>query len=72
MIVNERQYSIIKAKLNKFEMALAELEAQDVSAMNANDLLKHQLYLDATESQINSFKAEIAEYDRLQSDTVNN
>ena len=66
MIANERQYSITKAKLKKFEMALAELEAQDTSAMDVNDLLKHQLYLDAIESRINSFKAEINEYDSPQ------
>jgi HTH-type transcriptional regulator / antitoxin HipB len=72
MIANEKQSSITKAQLKKFEMALAELETQSTSAMDANDLLKHQLYLDAIESQINSFKAEIAEYDRLQSDRVDN
>lgn len=66
MIANERQFSITEAQLKKFEMALAELETQSTSAMDANDLLKHQLYLDAIESQINSFKAEIAEYDSPQ------
>jgi HTH-type transcriptional regulator / antitoxin HipB len=70
MIANERQYSITKAKLNKFETALAELETQSKSAMDANALLKHQLYLDALKSQIDAFKEEIAEYERLRSGTV--
>jgi DNA-binding XRE family transcriptional regulator len=70
MIANERQYSIMKAKFKQFEMALAELEAQGTSAMDANDLLKHQLYLDALKSQIDSFAEEIAEYERLRSGTV--
>ncbi len=62
MIVNERQYSITKTKLNKFETALAELETQDKSAMDTNDLLKHQLCLDAIESQIDSFKEKISDF----------
>lgn len=66
MIANERQSSITRAKLKQFEMALAELKTQSTSAMDANDLLKHQLYLDAIESQIDSFKAEIADYDSPQ------
>ena len=70
MIANERQYSITKAKLNKFEMALAELETQSKSAMDSNDLLKHQLYLDTLNNQIDAFKEEIAEYERLRSGTV--
>jgi HTH-type transcriptional regulator / antitoxin HipB len=70
MIANERQYSITKAKLKKFETALAELETQSKSAMDASDLLKHQLYIDALKSQIDSFTEEIAEYERLRSGTV--
>ena len=70
MIANERQYSITKAKLKKFEMALAELETQSKSAMDSNDLLKHQLYLDTLNNQIDGFKEEIAEYERLRSGTV--
>jgi hypothetical protein len=47
MIANEKQSSITKAQLKKFEMVLAELETQSTSAMDANAMLKHQLYLDA-------------------------
>lgn len=70
MITNERQYNITRAKLKKFDAALAELETKRTSTMESNERLKQQLYLDALNSQIDSFKEEIAEYDFLRSGTV--
>jgi HTH-type transcriptional regulator / antitoxin HipB len=70
MISNERQYSITRAELKKFAVSLAELETKSPSTMDCNDQMRHQLYLDALNSQINSFKEEIAEYERLKSGTV--
>jgi HTH-type transcriptional regulator / antitoxin HipB len=70
MISNERQYSITRAELKKFESSLAELEPKSTSTMDFNDQMRHQLYLNALNSQINSFKEEIAEYELLKSGTV--
>ena len=70
MISNERQYAITRSELKKFEASLAGIEQKITSVMNLNEQMKHQLYLDTLSSQIDSFKEEIAEYERLRSGTV--
>ncbi len=70
MISNERQYSITRSELKKFEASLAELEQKSTSTMNFNEQMRHQLYLDALASQIDSFKEEIEKYEHLKSGTV--
>lgn len=70
MISNERQYAITKSELKKFEASLAELVTKSPSTTDFNDQMRHQLYLDALNSQIDSFNEEIEEYERLKSGTV--
>ena len=70
MISNERQYAITRSELKKFEASLAGIEQKITSVMDLNEQMKHQLYLDTLSSQIDSFKEEIAEYERLRSGTV--
>jgi HTH-type transcriptional regulator / antitoxin HipB len=70
MISNERQYSITKSELKKFEASLEKLEQESTSTMDLNEQMKHRLYLDAISSQIESFREEIKEYEWLKSGTV--
>ena len=70
MISNERQYTITCSELKKFKASLEELEKQSQMKMDFNEQMRHQLYLDALNSQIDTFKEEIAEYERLKSGTV--
>jgi HTH-type transcriptional regulator / antitoxin HipB len=70
MISNERQYAITCSELKKFETSLEELGQKSLTATDFNDQMRHQLYLDALNSQIDSFKEEIEEYERLKSGTV--
>jgi HTH-type transcriptional regulator / antitoxin HipB len=70
MISNERQYAITCSELKKFQSSLAELEQNSLVTMDINEQMRHQLYLDALNSQIDSFKEEIEEYERLKSGTI--
>jgi HTH-type transcriptional regulator / antitoxin HipB len=70
MISNERQYSITKSELKKFEASLEKLEQESASTMDLNEQMKHRLYLDAISSQIESFREEIKEYEWLKSGKV--
>jgi HTH-type transcriptional regulator / antitoxin HipB len=70
MISNERQYAITCSELKKFQASLAEIEQKNLPAIDFNEQMRHQLYVDALNSQIDSFKKEIEEYDRLKSGTV--
>jgi hypothetical protein len=65
VICNERQYSITCSELDKFQASLEEIENKSPTMMEFNKQMRHQLYLDDLNSQIDSFKAEIAEYERL-------
>jgi transcriptional regulator with XRE-family HTH domain len=64
MIKNERQYKITKAQLHKFEAALTEMMKPEIIA-NQENVLLHQLYVDAFHSQIEEFKEEIQDYESL-------
>jgi HTH-type transcriptional regulator / antitoxin HipB len=70
MISNERQYAITCSELKKFKASLAELEQKSQTAIDFNEQMRHQLYVDALNSQIDTLKAEIEEYERLKSGTV--
>jgi HTH-type transcriptional regulator / antitoxin HipB len=70
MISNERQYTITCSELKKFKASLKELDQQSLIKMDFNEQMRYKLYLDALNSQIDSFKAEIEEYERLKSGTV--
>lgn len=61
IIKNEQQYQTTKEWLQKFEKSVAEIDSNDLKA----DLVKWQLYHDAYQSQVDEFKQEIAEYERL-------
>lgn len=65
MILNERQYGITKAQIKKFENSLAELAANAPPASDLNLQLRHQAYLDALNSQVESLQEEIEEYEQL-------
>lgn len=62
MIKNEQQYNITKDWLEKFEQSVAGIDNDE--NLKA-DPLRWQLYRDAYSSQVETFKAEIAKYERL-------
>ncbi len=62
MIKNRQQYHITKEWLQKFEQSVAGIDNDE--SLKA-DPLRWQLYRDAYQSQVEEFKAEIAEYERL-------
>ncbi|MBW4510462.1 MAG: DNA-binding protein [Scytonematopsis contorta HA4267-MV1] len=62
MIKNEQQYNTTKQWLQKFEQSVAEIDNNE--SLKA-DPVKWQLYRDAYQSQVDEFKQEIAEYERL-------
>ncbi|MBW4507634.1 MAG: helix-turn-helix domain-containing protein [Scytonematopsis contorta HA4267-MV1] len=62
MIKSEQQYHITKEWLQKFEQSVAGID-NDESLKG--DLLRWQLYKDAYQSQVDKFKEEISEYERL-------
>ncbi|OKH32236.1 DNA-binding protein [Calothrix sp. HK-06] len=62
MIKNEQQYNTTKEWLQKFEKSVAEIDSNESLKV---DPIKWQLYHDAYQSQVDEFKQEIAEYERL-------
>ncbi|MEC4819544.1 MAG: helix-turn-helix transcriptional regulator [Scytonema sp. PMC 1069.18] len=62
MIKNEQQYQNTKEWLWKFEQSLVEL---DNNEQLKADPLRWKLHRDSYQSQIEEFKSEIAEYERL-------
>lgn len=63
MITNERQYRITKAQADKFEQALAQLQAQREET-HIHPLLQ-QAEQDALQSQLDDLHDELEEYDTL-------
>jgi HTH-type transcriptional regulator / antitoxin HipB len=70
MILNERQYSISKTHLREFQDAYAEVNAYDTSAADLNEQMRHQLHLDAINSQIETLEQEIQEYQKLKTGKI--
>ena len=68
MITNERQYRITNAQLKRFEKAHAAQIASEPSA-EVNPRI-HQAMLDATASEIDELRAQLARYDDLRSGRV--
>jgi len=64
---NEVQYRAIKGNLEKFEQAIANLEAATEEEGKTKRL---SVELDALRSQADDLRAEIAEYEELRSGTV--
>jgi transcriptional regulator with XRE-family HTH domain len=62
MIKSEQQYHITKEWLQKFEQSVAGIDNDE--SLKA-DPLRWQLYKDAYQSQVDKFKEEITEYERL-------
>lgn len=62
IIKNEQQYQTTKEWLQKFEKSVAEIDSNETLKA---DLVKWELYHDAYQSQVDEFKQEIAEYERL-------
>jgi ribosome-binding protein aMBF1 (putative translation factor) len=68
MIKNDRQYKITRAQLEKFEQALAKLEAGSAAAGLHPRLRRAQE--DALHSQIEELRAQLTEYDALRSGEI--
>lgn len=67
MITNEVQHRATRAHLQRFEEALANLEAD---AGRGKRTKRAQLEIDAVQSQAEDLRAELEEYERLRSGTV--
>jgi len=63
MIKNEQEYQITLDWLRRFEQTVAKLDSDEV--LKTDDPTRWQLYRDAYQSQVDEFKYEIAEYERL-------
>jgi hypothetical protein len=70
MILNEKQYAITITHLKEFQEAFAEVYAYDTSTANLNEQMRRQLHLDSINSQIETLKQEIQEYQKLKSDSL--
>lgn len=67
MITNERQYRITRSQASKFELAIEEFDRESVSRKKVDPrILKAER--DALESQLESMRKELREYERLKSD----
>ncbi|MBW4620479.1 MAG: helix-turn-helix domain-containing protein [Cyanosarcina radialis HA8281-LM2] len=64
MICNERQYLVTKAQIRKFELAIAELSSK-TPPDDENQKLRHQVHLDALNSQLEEMLEEVEEYENL-------
>jgi DNA-binding XRE family transcriptional regulator len=64
MILNEWQYSITKAEMKKFELAIAQLKSNLVPE-DENEKICYEAYLESLQSQIEEFIEEIEEYENL-------
>jgi len=62
LITNEVQYRVTKGHLREFEEALSNLEA----APATEPWKLRKLEIDAVKAKLDDFRAEIAEYERLQ------
>jgi ribosome-binding protein aMBF1 (putative translation factor) len=62
IIKNEQQYNTTKESLQKFEKSVAEIDSNETLKQ---DPVRWQLYHDAYQSQVDEFKEEIVEYERL-------
>lgn len=69
MIKNERQYRITKAQAQKFERALASVQKKSVDDKKVHPLLQ-KLESKALRSQLEELKAQLSEYEELQSGEV--
>lgn len=69
MIFNERQYAITKAKIKKFELAIAELSSKELPK-DLNAQLRYQAHLDALNSQLAELSEEIKEYENLKKGNI--
>jgi len=63
MIRSEQQYQSTLDWLQRFEGTVAKLDSDE--KLKADDPIRWQLYRDAYQSQVDEFKYEIAEYQRL-------
>ncbi|MBO1350606.1 MAG: helix-turn-helix transcriptional regulator [Hormoscilla sp. GUM202] len=63
MIKSEQQYQNTLDWLQRFEGTVAKLDSDE--KLKADDPIRWQLYRDAYQSQVDEFKYEIAEYERL-------
>lgn len=62
MIKNEQQYQNSLNYLHKFEQSVAEIENNESLKLEPT---RYMLYRDSYQSQVDEFKQEIAEYERL-------
>lgn len=69
MILNERQYAITKVQIKKFEYAIVELNSIP-PPNDENQKLRHQLHIDALNSQLEEMREEVKEYENLKEGNV--
>ena len=69
-IINQKQYEITKECLHKFQLSLSELSIVDTTEFSQNDILRHQFYIDAVQSQLITLQEELFEYENTKSRTT--
>ncbi len=62
-IKNEQEYQNTLDWLQRFEQTVAKLDSDEV--LKANDPTRWQMYRNSYQRQVDEFKYEIAEYERL-------
>lgn len=67
MISNERQYRITRKQVSKFELAIKEFDVKS-NRRERVDVRMLKAERDALESQLESLKEELSEYQRLKLD----
>lgn len=65
MILNERQYMITKAQIQKFQLAIENLEKKVPPQDNKNEQLRHQSYLASLNGEIEELSEQVEEYENL-------
>jgi hypothetical protein len=67
MIDNEYQYNLAKAQASRFEQTLAQLAAQPENASQSSSIhpLLRKAERDALQSQLETLREEMAEYEAL-------
>ena len=69
-IINQKQYEITKEHLHQFQLSLSELSIVDTTEFSANDIIRHQFYIDTVQSQLIALQEKLFEYENTKSRTT--
>lgn len=69
MITNERQYQITQKRLREFQQQITELN-QNPPSENANEQLRHRLYLKSFRASLEELQEEAQEYEKLKAGKI--